>query len=255
MPEGDTVYRAAQNLNTVLAGRTLVRCDIRVPAYATVDLTGERVDEVISRGKHLLTRVGDQTIHTHLKMDGSWHIYRPGVRWRRPHWQARIILANSEWEAVGFQLGIVEVLPQYAENTVVGHLGPDLLGPDWDAEVALQRLLATPDAPVGTALLDQSVMAGIGNVYRNELCFLRGLLPTRPVAEVPQPEKLVDLAHRLINANKNRTNRTTTGNLRGVTSWVYGRDGKPCLRCGTMIVRGSVGDPPRDTYWCPSCQR
>ncbi len=180
MPEGDTVYRAAQNLNTVLAGRTLVRCDIRVPAYATVDLTGERVDEVISRGKHLLTRVGDQTIHTHLKMDGSWHIYRPGVRWRRPHWQARIILANSEWEAVGFQLGIVEVLPQYAENTVVGHLGPDLLGPDWDAEVALQRLLATPDAPVGTALLDQSVMAGIGNVYRNELCFLRGKLAKYP---------------------------------------------------------------------------
>ena len=254
MPEGDTVYLTAQNLNTVLAGRALVRCDIRVPAYATVDLTGERVDEVISRGKHLLTRVGEQTIHTHLKMDGSWHIYRPGVRWRRPDWQARIILANSEWEAVGFQLGIVEVLPWYAENTVVGHLGPDLLGPDWDAEVALKRLLATPDAPVGAALLDQSVMAGLGNVYRNELCFLRGLLPTRPVAEVPQPEKLVDLARRLINANKNRTDRTTTGNLRGATSWVYGRDGKPCSRCGTTIVRGSVGDPPRDTYWCPHCQ-
>jgi endonuclease VIII len=255
MPEGDTVYLAAQNLNTVLAGRELVRCDIRVPAFATVDLTGERVDEVISRGKHLLTRVGDQTIHTHLKMDGSWHIYRPGARWRRPEWQARIILANAEWETVGFQLGTVEVLPRAAEDTVVGHLGPDLLGPDWDAAIALQRLLAAPDAPVGAALLDQSVMAGLGNVYRNELCFLRGVLPTRPVGEVPQPEKLVDLAHRLISANKDRTGRTTTGNLRGVTSWVYGRDGKPCLRCGTTIVRGSIGNPPRDTYWCPHCQR
>ena len=188
-------------------------------------------------------------------MDGSWHIYRPGVRWRRPHWQARIVLANAERETVGFQLGIVEVLPRAAEATVVGHLGPDLLGPDWDAGLALQRLLAAPDAPVGVALLDQSVMAGLGNVYRNELCFLRGVLPTRPVGEVPQPEKLVDLAHRLINANKDRTARTTTGNLRGVTSWVYGRDGKPCLRCGTTIVRGSIGTPPRDTYWCPQCQQ
>lgn len=255
MPEGDNVYLTAKNLNTVLAGRVLVRCDIRVPAFATVDLTGERVDEVISRGKHLLTRIGDHTIHTHLKMDGSWHIYRPGVRWRRPQWQARIVLANAEWETVGFQLGIVEVLPRAAEATVVGHLGPDLLGPDWDAGLALQRLLAAPDATVGVALLDQSVMAGLGNVYRNELCFLRGVLPTRPVGEVPQPEKLVDLAHRLINANKDRTARTTTGNLRGVTSWVYGRDGKPCLRCGTTIVRGSIGTPPRDTYWCPQCQQ
>jgi endonuclease-8 len=255
VPEGDNVYLTAKNLNAVLAGRVLVRCDIRVPAFATVDLTGQRVDEVISRGKHLLTRVGDHTVHTHLKMEGAWHTYRPGARWRRPAWQARIILANSEWEAVGFQLGIVEVLPRAAEGTVVGHLGPDLLGPDWDAGLALQRLLAAPDAPVGVALLDQRVMAGLGNVYRNELCFLRGVLPTRPVREVPRPEKLVDLAHRLINANKDRAARTTTGNLRGDTLWVYGRDGKPCLRCGTTILRGSIGDPPRDSYWCPHCQQ
>lgn len=255
MPEGDTVYLTAKNLNTVLAGRVLGRCDIRVPAFATVDLSGERVDEVVSRGKHLLTRVGNHTIHTHLKMEGSWQIYRPGARWRRPAWQARIILANSEWETVGFELGIVEVLPRDAEDTAVGHLGPDPLGPHWDAALALERLLAAPDAPVGAALLNQSVMAGLGNVYRNELCFLRGVLPTRPVGEVPRPEKLVALAHRLINANKDRATRTTTGHLRGDTSWVYGRDGKPCLRCGTTILRGSIGDPPRDSYWCPHCQR
>jgi len=255
MPEGDNVYLTAQNLNTVLAGRTLVRCDIRVPAFATVDLSGERVDEVISRGKHLLTRVGEHTIHTHLGMEGTWHIYRLGARWRRPQWQARIVLANAEWETVGFQLRTVEVLQHTAEDTAVGHLGPDLLGPDWDARLALERLLATPDAPVGTALLDQRVMAGLGNVYRNELCFLRGVLPTRPVGEVDEPERLVDLAYRLINANKNRTGRTTTGNLRGTTSWVYGRAGQPCLRCGTTIMRESIGNPPRDSYWCPHCQQ
>jgi endonuclease VIII len=255
MPEGDNVYLTAQNLNAVLAGRALVRCDIRVPAFATVNLSGERVEEVVSRGKHLLTRIGEFTVHTHLGMEGTWHIYRPGTRWRRPQWQARIVLANAEWETVGFQLRTVEVLPRTAEDTVVGHLGPDLLGPGWDARLALERLLAAPDAPVGAALLDQSVMAGLGNVYRNELCFLRGVLPTRPVGQVDEPERLVDLAYRLINANKNRTTRTTTGTLRGTTSWVYGRAGAPCLRCGNTIMRGSLGDPPRDSYWCPHCQR
>lgn len=254
MPEGDNVYLTARNLNEVLAGRILTRCDIRVPAFATVDFTGRRVDEVVSRGKHLLTRVGEHTIHTHLKMEGAWHIYPSGARWRRPDWQARIVLENEQWQTVGFQLGIVEVLPRAAEQTVVGRLGPDLLGADWDPELALRRLLARPERPVGEALLDQSVMAGLGNVYRNELCFLRGVLPTRPVGEVSQPEKLVALAHRLIDANKDRTGRTTTGALHGDTAWVYGRAGKPCLRCGTTIVRGSVGENARDTFWCPHCQ-
>ena len=255
MPEGDNVYLTAKHLNAVLAGRVLVRCDIRVPAFATVDLTGERVDEVISRGKHLLTSIGDHTVHTHLKMEGSWHTYRPGARWRRPPWQARIVLGEQRMGDGRLPTRHRRGAAARRRNTVVGHLGPDLLGPDWDAGLALQRLLAAPDAPVGVALLDQSVMAGLGNVYRNELCFLRGVLPTRPVGEVPQPEKLVDLAHRLINANKDRTARTTTGNLRGDTFWVYGRDGKPCLRCGTTILRGSIGDPPRDSYWCPHCQQ
>ena len=157
----------------------LDRCDIRVPAFATVDLTGERVDEVISRGKHLLTRVGDLTIHTHLKMEGSWQIYRPGARWRRPgtgrrasSWQRR------RWQAVGFQLGIVEVLPRHAEDTVVGHLGPDLLGPDWDAdEAVLERLAAAPDAPMGVALLDQ------GDGRHGQRLPQRTVLPARGAAD------------------------------------------------------------------------
>ena len=254
MPEGDTVYRAARNLNLVLARQTLTRCDIRVPEYATVDLTGESVDDVVSRGKHLLIRVGEQSIHTHFKLDGSWQIYRPGVKWRRPGWQARIILANDKWVTVGFQLGVVEVVPRNAESTVVGHLGPDPLGRDWEAGEALRRLLSGPGTPVGLAIVDQRLIAGLGNVYRSELCFLRGVLPTRPMGEVDKPEKLVELAQRLLDANKNRVERTTTGKLRGATSWVYRRDGKPCYRCDTMILRGILGDPPRDVYWCPRCQ-
>jgi len=257
VPEGDTVYRTAKNLDAALTGHPLVRSDFRVPAFATLDLVGETVDSVASRGKHLLMRVGDWTIHSHLKMEGSWHLYRPGTRWRRPDWQARVVLGTGDWTAVGFQLGLLEVLPRTEEHSIVGHLGPDLLGPDWDADEALRRLTADPSRPVGLALLDQRVLAGLGNVYRNELCFLRGVLPTRPVGEVSDPAKLIDLAHRLIAANKDRVERTTTGTLRGATDWVYRREGKPCLRCGTTIERGSLGEDDlqlRDTYWCPRCQ-
>jgi len=257
VPEGDTVYRTAKNLDAALTGHQLVRSDFRVPAFATLDLVGETVDSVASRGKHLLMQIGDWTVHSHLKMEGSWHLYRQGTRWRRPEWQARAVLTTADWTAVGFQLGLLEVVPRTEENSIVGYLGPDLLGPDWDADEALRRLTADPTRPVGLALLDQRVLAGLGNVYRNELCFLRGVLPTRPVGEVADPAKLIALAHRLIDANKDRVERTTTGTLRGATDWVYRREGKPCLRCGTTIERGSLGDDElqlRDTYWCPRCQ-
>ncbi|MFP7835028.1 Fpg/Nei family DNA glycosylase [Marisediminicola sp. LYQ134] len=257
MPEGDTVYRTAKNLRAAIEGAVLTRCDIRVPKFATVDLTGERVDEVLSRGKHLLMRVGDVSIHTHLKMEGSWHLYRHGTRWRRPAHSARIVLETTDWVAVGYSLGITEVIDRDDEHTVVGHLGPDLLGDDWNADEALRRLTADPDRAVGLALLDQRVLAGLGNVYRGELCFLRGVLPTRPVGTIEHPEKIIALAHRLIHANKDRAERTTTGTLRGATDWVYGRAGKPCLRCGTTILEGRLGETElqeRETFWCPRCQ-
>ena len=257
MPEGDTVYRAAKNLDAALTGHQLVRSDFRVPAFATLDLVGETVDSVASRGMHLLMRIGDWTVHSHLKMEGSWHLYRQGSRWRRPEWQARAVLTTADWTAVGFQLGLLEVVPRTEEESIVGYLGPDLLGSDWDADEALRRLTADPTRPVGLALLDQRVLAGLGNVYRNELCFLRGVLPTRPVGEVNDPARLIDLAHRLIDANKDRTERTTTGTLRGATDWVYRREGKACLRCGTTIERGTLGEDElqlRDIYWCPRCQ-
>ena len=257
MPEGDTVYLAAKNLNAALAGQVLTRCDIRVPKFATVDLSGDTIDEVASRGKHLLMRIGAHTIHSHLKMEGSWHLYKHGTRWRRPAHSARAVLETREWVAVGYSLGILEVIARDDEASVVGHLGPDLLGADWDPDEALRRLTADPGRAAGIALLDQRVMAGLGNVYRNELCFLRGILPTRPVGEIEHPDKLVALAHRLVEANKDRVERTTTGKLRGATDWVYGRAGRPCLRCGTTILEGRLGVNDlelRETFWCPRCQ-
>ncbi|UAJ78792.1 Fpg/Nei family DNA glycosylase [Leifsonia sp. ZF2019] len=257
MPEGDTVYQAARRLRESLAGRILTATDFRVPRFATVDFSGERVDDVLSRGKHLLMRAGGFTIHSHLKMEGSWEVYRSGERWRHPAFQARVVLRTAEAEAVGFLLGILEVVPRSQEQDVVGHLGPDLLGADWDADEAVRRVSAHPDIPIGVALLDQRNLAGLGNVYANELCFLRGMLPTRPVAEADVPAA-VDLGHRLIVANRDRPLRVTTGDTRrGRNTWVYGRGGQPCRRCGTRIRRTELGRTEleeRVTYYCPSCQ-
>jgi endonuclease-8 len=264
MPEGDTVYRTAKNLGAALTGAVLTGCDVRVPRYATVDLTGETVESVASRGKHLLIRTDTSLLHSHLKMEGAWHLYRPGSRWRRPAFEARVVLRTADWQAVGFALGTLEVLPRSEEEDVVGHLGPDLLGPDWDPEEARRRLEREPDRPIGLALLDQRNLAGIGNVYRIELCFLRGVLPTRPVREVPDLPRMIDLAKRTLEANKNRVARTLTGDTRdGRQDWVYGRAGRPCRRCGTPIRGGTLGDPvqpgrgamDREIYWCPRCQR
>ncbi|GAB2465102.1 endonuclease-8 [Conyzicola lurida] len=257
MPEGDTVWLTADNLNKAIGGQVLTGCDVRVPAFATVDLTGETVHDVASRGKHLLHHIGDLTLHTHLKMEGSWHLYRPGTPWRRPAHQARVILSTADWVTVGFSLGVVEFVPTTDKDDVVGYLGPDLLG-DFDATLALARVTASPEVPVFVALLDQRNLAGIGNVYANELCFLRGMLPTRPVSEDPDAAATVALAKRLLVANRGRVDRSTTGDLRsGRNAWVYGRAGKPCLRCGTRIRRGKLGATAlteRDTYWCPRCQ-
>jgi endonuclease-8 len=257
MPEGDTVYRAAKVLRLALEGAVLTRCDIRVPAFATVDLTGETVDNVASRGKHLLVRVGGFSIHSHLKMEGSWEVYGAAARWRKPAWQARAILGTKDYTAVGFQLGQLEVLRRSDEAAALDYLGPDLLGPDWNADTAAANLSHDPERPIGLALLDQRNLAGLGNVYRNELCFLRGVLPTRPAAEV-DVDAMVSLGKRLIEANKDRAQRTTTGNLRGQTTWVYGRAGQPCSRCGTRVEHGVLGDTElqlRDIFWCPNCQR
>jgi len=258
MPEGDTVWRTARHLDEVLAGQTIRVWDLRVPRLATSDLRGERVENVVSRGKHILHRIGEYTLHTHLKMEGSWHIYAAGATWKRPAFQARAVVGTDAVTTVGFDLGVLELVPREAEDDMVGHLGPDLLSPDWDPAEAATRLTRDPAVPTAIALLDQRNLAGLGNEYANELCFLRGVRPSTPVGETDAPA-MVALAHRVITANRDRVRRTTTGDSRaGRESWVYGRAGKPCRRCGTLIQRGELGrreTEERVIFWCPRCQR
>jgi endonuclease-8 len=257
VPEGDVVWRTARQLHDALAGRVLTRSDFRVPRYATSDLTGRTVSEAASRGKHLLIRVdGDLTVHTHLRMDGSWRISAANSRPLTDH-KIRLVLANTQWLAVGYQLGIVELIRTSAEERALGHLGPDLLGPDWDAAEAVRRLVAEPQRPIGEALMDQTNLAGIGNLYKAETLFLRGISPWQPAGEVPKLDEMVELARQLLDANKERIGQVTTGNpARGQETWVYGRAGRPCRRCGTPVRRANQGQPTQDrvTFWCPRCQ-
>jgi endonuclease VIII len=257
VPEGDVVWNTAQRLHTALAGQVLTRSDFRVPRYATVNLAGQTVTEAVSRGKHLLIRTGrGLTVHTHLKMEGAWRI-QPAGSFRDSH-RLRVLLANADWLAAGYQLGITEVLPTAREEQVVGHLGPDLLGPDWNAAAAVERLDREPGRPVGEALLDQRNLAGLGTVYMAETLFLRGVDPSRPVGSVGELDALVDLGHRLLDANKERLGHVTTGDTRpGRETWVYGRAGRPCRRCGTLIKRGEAGAPGQERlrFWCPNCQK
>ncbi|MFD6416706.1 Fpg/Nei family DNA glycosylase [Streptomyces sp. NPDC060194] len=259
MPEGDTVFQAAARLHTALADRVLTRSDLRVPRFATADLTGRTVLDVTARGKHLLTRIeGGLTLHSHLRMDGQWRIYAPGERWRGgPDHQIRAILGNDERTAVGYRLPVLELLRTRDEEKAVGHLGPDLLGPDWDADRALANLLKEPGRALGEALLDQRNLAGVGNVYKSEICFLLRVTPWLPVGELPAPEHATTVAKKLLEANRVRPTRITTGNSTpGRQQYVYGRAPRPCLRCGTSIRKADQGDGSRErpTYWCPRCQ-
>jgi endonuclease VIII len=260
VPEGDTVWRAAQRLDRALKGQVLTATDFRVPAFATWDLAGASVLETISRGKHLLTRLeGEQqwTLHTHLKMEGGWRVFKPGQHWSRPAHTARVVLTTADAAAVGFSLGVVEIVPREREPDLVGHLGPDLLGPDWDAPEAVRRLREQPLRTIKEALLDQSRLAGVGNMYANELCFIAGVEPHTTVEQVPDLPRMVERAHQLLDQNCHRAVQSTTGDLsRGRQFWVYGRAGRECRRCRTTIRQTMLGDEgqERTTFWCPSCQ-
>lgn len=280
MPEGDNVYQAAQKMQAALAGKRLASSDFRVPAFATLDLAGWTVLEVVSRGKHLLHRLappvpdgaapdadGRLSIHSHLSMEGSWQVYAPGQRWRKPAHTARAALtAEDGTSAVGFSLGMLEVIATAQEGSVVGHLGPDLLGPDWDPARVEANLRAEPGRAVGLALLDQRNLAGVGNIYRCELCFLSRVHPATPVADVPDLAGMVATAKRLLEANKARSRNTVGGFGPRNATWVYGRTGQPCLRCRTRIQHSTLSEPvpgtgarlgetrERDIYFCPRCQ-
>ena len=259
MPEGDTVFRAVRSMRKALAGRQLTATDFRVPQHATADLSGQTVTEVVPRGKHMLTRTdAGITLHTHFKMEGTWHLYRPETRWRGgPAHEVRAVLRNARWTAVGYRLAIVELLPTAQEDRVVGHLGPDLLGPDWDLQEALRRLSADPQLAIGEALLDQTNLAGIGNIYKNETLFLKGLNPWTPVGQVKDLAGVVGLAQKLLQLNTEHWSQSTTGNTApSERRWVFSRAGRPCRRCGSRVQTAMQGDPAveRFTYWCPNCQ-
>jgi endonuclease-8 len=266
VPEGDTVWLSAQKLRGAIRGAVVIRADLRVPRYATADLSGRRVLDVVSRGKHMLTRFDDgRTLHTHFRMDGTWRLVRtdspPGGR--SPGGAAhdvRVVIETAGWTALGYRLPVVELLPTAEEDRAVGHLGPDLLGPDWDPDEVLRRLAARPARQVGPALLDQRNLAGIGNLYKSESLFLRGVSPWTAVGEVTDLRALVVLAQRLLEANKHRWEQVTTGDPRpGRQRWVFDRAGRECQRCGTPIRCRDQGEPEapeqaRRTYWCPHCQ-
>ena len=257
MPEGDTVHLAARRLHRAFAGTVLAKTDFRVPRYATVNLNGRLVKEVVARGKHILIRLeGNTTLHTHYRMDGSWHLYRPDERWRGPDFQVRAVLTNDVWVAVGFRLPVIDLLDTDREYEIVGHLGPDPLGPDWDPALAVANLAGEPEREIGSALLDQRLIAGPGNVYKSEVLFLAGTHPRRRVAEV-DVDRIVGLVERLMQANRSTGSQITTGVARpGQEHWVYGRHRQPCRRCGTPIERDQQDAPggERVTFWCPGCQ-
>jgi endonuclease-8 len=261
MPEGDTVYALARRLDSALRDRVLTHGELRVSAHATADLAGLTVLEHLTHGKHLLTRLSsDLTSHTHLLMSGSWTVSDTG-RWlpRAVMLDVRVVLRTDGPAAYGVKIPVVELLRTRDEGDVVGHLGPDPLRDDWDIAEATRRLSEDPDRPLVAALLDQRCVAGFGNLWANELCFLRGHNPWTAVAAV-DVTALLELGARALrhSATVPGAMQVTTGTRRkGEQHWVAGRAGRPCLRCGTTVqVVAEVSNDPerRRTWWCPNCQ-
>ena len=268
MPEGDTLFRTAAGLRPHLVGRvvTAARAAGPGPIPQVARLVGRRIDAVESVGKNLLIRFdGGLEVRTHLRMRGSWHRYRPGEAWRRPAGRARLVIEVPGAVAVCFDAPVVELLEQRAEavHEPLAALGPDLLGATFDAAEARRRLRHPSRAAltIAEALLDQRALAGIGNVYKSEILFIERVDPFTALGDLDDPtlDRLIDTARRLLLANATlggRAERVTTAGDRSADGpvWVYGRAGRPCRRCGTLIRRRSHGTMPRATFWCPRCQ-
>jgi endonuclease-8 len=259
VPEGDTIWRLARR-QASLVGRTIEHCELRVPRYATVDLAGTTITRVWAVGKHLLWQCDDLVLQTHLRMDGTWRVHPVGSRWTLPAHTARVVVRVSGGiELVGHDLGMVEVWPVGEMEAHIGYLGPDLLAADWATggrDEAVQRVAADPHRTIGEALLDQRNLAGIGNEYRAEVCFLRGVHPATPVGRT-DAAAAVDLAAKLMRDNLQRPARTFTGDSRpGHHTYVFGRKGRPCRRCSTTIRSGELGTDGQERiiWWCPVCQ-
>jgi endonuclease VIII len=265
MPEGDTILRAARTLHTALAGRTVTRFSSTVPAVAGGArhhrIEGRAVAAVEARGKHLIVRfAGGPALHTHMRMTGSWHLYRVGTRWQKSPALARAVIETGDRVAVCFAAPVVEWLTpsQEAAHAPLATLGPDVLADAFDAGLARDNLRAQGSREIGDSLLDQRALSGIGNVYKSETLFLSGVWPFARVESLEDGtiERIVATARRLMRANVgdarvDRRTRPTQGTQR---LWVYRRQGRPCFRCGTAIRMKRQGEDARSTYWCPACQ-
>ncbi|GAA1506959.1 Fpg/Nei family DNA glycosylase [Terrabacter terrae] len=261
MPEGDTVWRTASRLNEALAGREIVESDLRWPEISTADLTGRTTLEVVSRGKHVLHRVeGGLTLHSHLRMEGQWRIEATAglaARWRRNP-QLRALVAAADWAALGLRLGMLNLVPTAREHELVGHLGPDVLGPDWDQELAVDNICASP-VPIGQALLDQRNLAGVGTMWCAETLFLERVPPWTRADELglETVERVVVRAHRLIDNGRRHAVQSSTGSYRlDEAHYVHARSGRPCRRCGTTVRVAMIGEPTKERtmFYCPGCQ-
>ena len=265
MPEGDTIFRSASVLRRALAGQEITRFESALAPLASVRLEGRCVERVDARGKHLLMLFsGDLVLRTHMRMSGSWHLYRPGERWRRPRSCARILLVTAPFEAVAFGVHDAEfVKASDLDRTAAGRVGPDLLAGHVDADEVIRRARTFGHSTMGELLLNQRVAAGVGNVFKSEVLFLAGVHPDTPAGSVPERtlREVFRLAQDALAANVDRTGqgittrrRTTGRSAPGEGLWVYGRAGRPCRRCGASIAFRRQGTGARSTYWCPACQ-
>jgi endonuclease-8 len=270
MPEGDTIHRAAATLHRAIGGQVVTRFESVLPKLTRVDadtpLAGRILERVEARGKHLLIWFsGDLVLRTHMRMNGSWHIYRPGERWQRPHRDMRIVIETAAMHAVAFTVPVAEFLTsrELAGHDLVAELGPDPLSDTFDPDRAIERMQAQGDTEIADVLLDQRVIAGIGNVFKSEVLFGARVNPFVPVSRLTreQLQTIVDVATRFMRANVVSGFSRTTG-MRRTTGradpsarlWAYGRGGQPCRRCGTPISRQKQGPFARSTYWCARCQ-
>ena len=274
MPEGDTIFRAARTLHRALAGKTVVRFQTVLTQLERVHIdtpiVGRTIERVESRGKHLLIYFsGDLILRTHMRMNGSWHIYRPGERWQVPARDMRVLVATDDFEAVAFRVPVAEFRSAAAlkRDRAIESLGPDLLDPDADLDDAVGRLRARGALPIADALLDQRALAGIGNVYKSESLFVAGVSPFASVASLSDETlgAIVETARTQLKANTRDPLEAPSATWRGMRRttksdrpegrlWVYGRAGEPCRRCGTPIVIAKQGEDARLTYYCPKCQ-
>jgi endonuclease-8 len=272
MPEGDTIFRSARTLDRALAGRLVTGFRTVLPQLSRIDqdapLAGRTVEHVRSLGKHLLMEFsGDLILRTHMRMHGSWHLYRPGERWQAAGRDMRIVIATAEFEAVAFRVPVAEFRTQaeLARDPALRDLGPDLLADDFDAAAALARLRTLSTMPVADALLVQGALAGIGNVFKSETLFEARVSPFLPVGTIEHAtlERIIAVAQRQLRANVGAAadaspvpgRRRTTGRSNPREAlWVYGRRGEPCRRCGTAIRMTKQGVDARMTYYCPACQ-